>query len=98
MLASRGFVYYSEQSEELFGHEHEHCDCDVMCSFSDGGLEGYDYKKYLDEYYDHVVYDQYGHVNTDETLHGWRKEYYEDNKDRWNAMRRGRYARQHPKK
>lgn len=98
MLASRGFVYYSEESEELFGHEHEHCDCDVMCSFSDGGLEGYSYKQYQDEYYDHVVYDRYGHVDYDATMDGWRADYYEDNKDRWNAMRRERYARQHPRK
>ena len=97
MLASRGFVYYSEESEELFGHEHEHCDCDVMCSFTDGGLEGYSYKEYQDEYYDNVVYDIYGHVDYDATMDGWRKSYYEDNKDRWNAMRRERYAREHPK-
>lgn len=94
MLASRGFVYYSQQSADLFGHDHEHCDCDVIASF-EGELEGYDPGEYRDEYYANVVYDVYGRVNTEATLANMREGYYEENKDRWNAMRRERYARQH---
>lgn len=96
MLASRGFVYYTQQSADLFGHDHENCDCDIIASF-EGSLEGYDHKQYQEEYYGAVEYDKYGHVNTEATLENMRGWYYEQNKDRWNAMRRERYARQHPK-
>ena len=39
MLASRGFVYHSE---ELAGHAHANCDCRVVPSWKAGGVEGYD--------------------------------------------------------
>lgn len=96
MLASRGFVYYSKESAALFAHDHEHCDCDIIASF-EGGIEGYSPKEYEAMYDEHLVYDEYGRVDTASTLKGWRDDYYEENKDRWNAMRRERYAREHPR-
>ena len=49
MLASRGFVYHTE---ELASHSHDHCDCRVIPSW-DGkraAVEGYDPDYYLDVY------------------------------------------------
>ena len=96
MLASRGFVYYTQQSANLFDHDHVNCDCDIIASF-EGDIEGYDPSIYLGIYNYNVAYDRYGHVDTQQTLANMREVYYEENKDRWNAMRRERYARQHPK-
>lgn len=42
MLASRGFVYRSEKSAGLFGHNHRNCDCRVVAEGDTDGLEGYD--------------------------------------------------------
>lgn len=63
MLASRGFVYWSEESAGAFDHYHANCDCVVVGSFdsvrSDIGfgrrvspttIEGYDPDAYYDEY------------------------------------------------
>jgi hypothetical protein len=63
MLASRGFVYWSEESAGAYDHYHAHCDCMVVPSFdsmaSDIGqnrrvsptaIEGYDPDSYYDEY------------------------------------------------
>lgn len=63
MLASRGFVYWSEESAGAFDHYHPHCDCMVVPSFdsmaSDFGMgrrvsptevEGYDPDAYYDDY------------------------------------------------
>ena len=53
MLASRGFVYKSEETAgdtgDLFNRYHDHCDCEVIASFDTGNslLEGYN----PDEYY-----------------------------------------------
>ena len=45
MLASRGFVYHSE---ETASHAHAHCDCRVVPSWDKAGAEGYDPDKYYD--------------------------------------------------
>lgn len=42
MLASRGFVYKSDKSAVLFGHNHRGCNCEVVPSTDADGLEGYD--------------------------------------------------------
>lgn len=41
MLASRGFVYHTEKAASSFDHYHDGCDCKVVCSWDDGGAEGY---------------------------------------------------------
>lgn len=95
MLASRGFVYWSKESADLFGHEHEHCDCDIIPSFSDAGLEGYDQGEYEQVYLDNLVKDRYGTVQTAETLDNMRRKMMEDDsyRERVNAQRRAWYAR-----
>ena len=100
MLASRGFVYYSEQSAELFGHNHENCDCDVICDFGDGGLEGYDFKEYLDTYDQNLEYDEYGHIEggMDGQINRMRRALYPKQRDHINALRRARYAQTHGKR
>ena len=103
MLASRGFVYVSKASGKLFGHSHEHCDCDVIPSFSDDeGLEGYNPDEYLDFYNAHVQKStdivNRGAVDTKATLNAMRRALYPEQKDHINEVRRARYARQHPKK
>lgn len=47
MLASRGFVYKSEKSADLFGHSHARCDCRVICGWPGTTVEGYDPDEYL---------------------------------------------------
>lgn len=42
MLASRGFVYHSKESAELFGHSHSHCHCRVVPGWAGTTVEGYD--------------------------------------------------------
>ena len=42
MLASRGFVYHSKKAAGSFDHYHDGCDCKVVCSWDNGGVEGYD--------------------------------------------------------
>ena len=42
MLASRGFVYKSDKSAGQFNHFHRGCDCRIVASADDEGLEGYD--------------------------------------------------------
>ena len=62
MLASRGFVYASEETAQLAGHNHENCNCDVVASFDKDGLEGYDPEKYYRAYKDSadaVTWDTY---------------------------------------
>ena len=93
MLASRGFDYITKESAELYGHSHEHCMCDVICSFGFGTIEGYDFKQYQDFYYDNVEYDQWGHVDTRATEQNMRRAHYEMNKDHINQKRREWYAR-----
>ena len=48
MLASRGFVYLSEESAGEFDRFHRHCDCRIVPGYPGMELEGYD----PDEYYD----------------------------------------------
>lgn len=42
MLASRGFVYHSKKSAGALDHYHDGCDCRIVCSWDDDGVEGYD--------------------------------------------------------
>lgn len=48
VLASQGYVYWSEKSAGRFNEWHEFCDCEVVAS--NEPIEGYDPKVYLDEY------------------------------------------------
>ena len=93
MLASRGFVYYSKESADLFGHEHKNCDCDIICSFSDDGLEGYDPKRYLDMYESSLERNARGAVDTRATLNAMRRSLYPEQRDHINAVKRAWYRR-----
>ncbi len=42
MLASRGFVYASEETAGRFDHWHPHCDCRVVPGWPGATVEGYD--------------------------------------------------------
>lgn len=44
MLASRGFVYLSEETAGAFNQWHNNCDCKVLGGFPGIEVEGYDYK------------------------------------------------------
>lgn len=55
MLASRGFVYHSE---ETASHAHAHCDCRVVPSWDKAGAEGYDPDKYYDMWKHPEKYEQ----------------------------------------
>lgn len=50
MLASRGFVYASEESAGQDEHFHSHCDCRIVPGFDGDVIEGYDSKVYLEMY------------------------------------------------
>lgn len=50
MLASRGFVYLSEDSAGMQMQYHEDCDCDIVPSWGSQVLKGYDPDKYLAMY------------------------------------------------
>ena len=93
MLASRGFDYVTKESAQLYGHSHANCQCDVICSFSNGEIEGYDYSEYEKFYNDHLVYDGYGHVDANATEKWMREDYYAENRDHINEVRRAWYAR-----
>lgn len=44
MLASRGFVYATEESAGAFNQWHDRCDCEVIAGYPGLKVEGYDYK------------------------------------------------------
>ena len=48
MLASRGAVYYSEQSAGADGHYHANCRCRIVPSWNGAAIEGYDPALYYD--------------------------------------------------
>lgn len=50
MLASRGFVYWSEDRAGKLDHYHANCDCRVVPSFGGETYEGYDPDAYFEEY------------------------------------------------
>lgn len=92
MLASRGFVYASEKTAGEFDHFHDNCDCKVIAGFGDdAGIEGYDPDAYLDYYYSHVQYDEYGHVRVEDTVNSMRRDLYPQIRDKRNARRRELY-------
>lgn len=51
-LASRGFVYHSKDSADLYGHMHANCDCIIVPSFVGAAVSiaGYDVNKLYDQY------------------------------------------------
>lgn len=51
MLASRGFVYHTEAAAS---HTHSGCNCRVVPSWDDGGVEGYDEKSLYDQWQDAI--------------------------------------------
>lgn len=92
-MASRGFVYATEETAEGMNHGHDNCDCRVIPGFGDNpGVGGYDHRPYLKLYDDSVVYDRYGHVREEDTLNNMRRALYPEYKDRRNELRRRRYA------
>lgn len=50
MLASRGFVYHSKESAGSLNHFHANCDCRVIPGFKGMEVDGYNPKKYYDQY------------------------------------------------
>lgn len=62
MLSSRGFVYRSEKSANLFEHNHRGCNCAVVPSTDADGLEGYD----PDREYD--IWQMYEKIDADTSL------------------------------
>lgn len=79
MLASRGFVYWSEDTAGKLDHYHANCDCRIVPSYdsyeviteagatrrlSDTTIEGYDPDKYFDQYIDDLAS---GKLNTTAT-------------------------------
>lgn len=50
MLASRGFVYLSEETAGKLDHYHAHCDCRVVPKFGSESYEGYDPEAYYRQY------------------------------------------------
>lgn len=52
MLASRGFIYRSEDSAGEFDQWHDDCDCEVVASFDtkNSAIEGYDPNEYYSMY------------------------------------------------
>ncbi|MDR1954293.1 MAG: hypothetical protein LBQ21_07495 [Clostridiales Family XIII bacterium] len=51
MLASRGFVYATEESAGALGQYHAHCDCQIVMNFEKSPkVEGYDPDKYYELY------------------------------------------------
>lgn len=103
MVASRGFVYASEDSAAFFGHSHENCDCDIVCGFDDEGLEGYDEQKYLDMYLESLVYnyvtpDDGGEpvkttINAKESMNALRRRVYDDHAEHYRKVARDWYSR-----
>lgn len=51
-LASRGFVYHSKDSADLYGHMHANCDCVIVPSFVGAAvaIAGYDPGELYDQY------------------------------------------------
>lgn len=62
MLSSRGFVYRSEESANLFGHNHRGCNCAVVPSTDSEGLEGYDPDREFD------IWQKYEEIDADTSL------------------------------
>ena len=54
MLASRGFIYRSEDSAGEFDQYHDDCDCEVVASFDtdNSAIEGYSPDEYYKMYSD----------------------------------------------
>lgn len=50
MLAGRGFVYHSKKTAGEFGHYHDNCDCRIVASWDNDGVEGYDPTAYHNEW------------------------------------------------
>lgn len=93
MLASRGFVYYTEETAEGLNHGHDNCDCKIIPGFGGNpGIGGYSHKPYLRFYDDNTVFDEYGVVNVSATLNNMRVALYPAYRDRRNELRRKRYA------
>lgn len=69
MLASRGYDYASAKTAGALTHWHENCDCIIVPQFSnEWQVKGYDPEKYQKIWYDNVVYDEYGHVDSKASL------------------------------
>lgn len=79
MLASRGFVYWSEETAGKLDHYHPHCDCRIVASFDSfevitgagakrrlslTTIEGYDPDEYFERYIDDLAL---GKLNTTTT-------------------------------
>lgn len=67
MLASRGFVYWSEETAGKFDHFHNRCRCRVVAS-TDADVEGYDPTEW------YARWKAYEQIDADESLTGYRRE------------------------
>lgn len=78
MLASRGFVYLSEESAGGLDpdHYHDNCDCQVVAGFSDdSAVDGFDHTELYDMYLAAREYDDHGRVDLSATLANMRQRY-----------------------
>lgn len=79
LLASRGFVYISEETalyKENGDRFHDCCDCEVVPSFSsEAEIIGYSADEYLEQYANTMKTDSQGRVDLNNTLASLRKTY-----------------------
>lgn len=89
MLASRGFVYYSQESASANGHVHPNCDCKIVPGFDGDVIEGYDPSVY------EAIYDAGNNgKGINDTLNNIRRDIlYPVHKDHINEVKRSWYAR-----
>lgn len=67
MLASRGFVYWTEETAGKFDHFHNRCKCRVVAS-TDADVEGYDPTEW------HARWKAYDQIDADESLTEYGRE------------------------
>ncbi len=68
MLASRGAVYYSEETAGANSHYHAHCRCQIVPSWDDAAIEGYDPDLYYDMWKHPEKYANGGQSSVEEWL------------------------------
>lgn len=67
MLASRGYVYWTEDTAGKFSKWHDNCRCTVVAATKKGGIEGYDPTEWV------YRWKAYKELDADQTLTGEQK-------------------------
>ena len=67
MLASRGYVYWTEETAGKFSKWHDNCRCTVVATTKKGGIEGYDPTEWV------YRWKAYEKLDADQTLTGEQK-------------------------